>query len=179
MGERELDDESVLRADPLADGSWSVTRVTFDTSNPNGLLVSADERTLYVSQCDYSVTRPRELRAYPIQDDGSLGLYSVLHEFGKDYRGVHRAIDGMCLDEDGNIIATAGWRLSGPGPLIYVFSPSGRVLETHPVPVDRPTNCTFGDDDLRTLYVTTAQGHLFRVSTARRGLALPRLSMYP
>src|SRR5438128_11633030 len=32
-----------------------------------------------------------------------------------------------------------------------------RVLETHPMPVgvDSPTNCTFGDPDQRTLYITT------------------------
>ena len=41
----------------------------------------------------------------------------------------NRGIDGMCLDIEGNIIATAGWELGGPGPMIYVFSPDGRVLE--------------------------------------------------
>jgi gluconolactonase len=79
----------------------------------------------------------------------------------------------MCLDTDGNIIACAGWREAGPGPMIYVFAPSGRVLATHPVPVDRPTNCTFGDTDLSTLYVTTGGGHLFRVrNTGHRGWLL-------
>lgn len=39
--------------------------------------------------------------------------------------------------------------------MIYIFAPSGRVRETHPVPKDRPINCTFGDADLGTLYVTT------------------------
>jgi gluconolactonase len=57
--------------------------------------------------------------------------------------------------------------------MIYVFAPSGRVLETHPVPVDRPTNCTFGDAELSTLYVTTGGGHLFRVrNPGRRGWLL-------
>ncbi len=32
-----------------------------------------------------------------------------------------------------------------------------------PVGVDTPTNCTFGDPDQRTLYITTGGGHLFRV----------------
>lgn len=169
---QEMADEPVLRADPQRDGSWSVVRAASDTSNPNGILVSADERTLYVSQCDYGFDRPRELRAYPIREDGSLGPYVVLHTFGQDYRGIHRAIDGMCLDEEGNIVATAGWVESGPGPMIYVFSPSGRVLETHPC--EKPSNCTFGDRDLRTLYVTTGgrspdAGKLFRVRTNRRG----------
>ena len=94
----------------------------------------------------------------------------------KDARGVQRGVDGMCLDTNGNIIACAGWEEAGPGPMIYVFAPSGRVLETHPVPVDRPTNCTFGDADLGTLYVTSGGGHLFRVrDTGRRGwLLYPR-----
>ena len=38
----------------------------------------------------------------------------------------------MTLDADGNIVACAGFEESGPGPMIYVFSPTGRVLETHP-----------------------------------------------
>jgi gluconolactonase len=145
--------------------------MTFDTTSPNGILFSQDEQTLYVAQSDYDGVR--ELRAYPLRDDDTLGAYNVLHQFGQDARGVHRGVDGMCLDTEGNIIACAGWREAGPGPMIYVFAPSGRVLETHPVPVDRPTNCTFGDRDLRTLYVTTGGGYLFRVgNTGRRGWLL-------
>jgi gluconolactonase len=53
--------------------------------------------------------------------------------------------------------------------MIYVFAPDGQVLEQHPVPVDRPTNCTWGGDDLRTLYVTTGSGHLLRTRTDRQG----------
>jgi gluconolactonase len=57
--------------------------------------------------------------------------------------------------------------------MIYVFSPSGRVIETHAMPVDRPTNCTFGDPDLHTLYITTGGGHLYRVrNTERQGWLL-------
>lgn len=160
----ELDHESVYRLDPQRDGSWTITRATHDTTRPNGLLVAPDDKTLYVAQSEYGDARMRELRAYPINDDGSLGEYRVLHNF---YPG--RGIDGMCLDSDGNIIACAGWDESGPGPMIYVFAPNGRVLETHPVPVDRPTNCSFGDSDLQTLYVTTGTGHLLRARTPRRG----------
>ena len=166
--ERELDHTSVLRLTPQPDGDWQLERMTYDTSAPNGILFSQDERTLYVVQSDYEGVR--DLRAYPLQDDDTLGNFTVLHQFGEDFRGVHRGLDGMCLDTEGNLIACGGWRLAGPGPMIYVFSPSGRVLETHPVPVDRPTNCTFGGSDLSTLYVTTGGGHLFRVqNTGRRG----------
>ena len=161
----ELDHMSVFRLDPQVDGSWKCNRMTYDTTSPNGLLISPDNRTLYVAQSKYGDGQLRELRAYPIQDDGTLGQYRVLHNFYP-----HRGIDGMCLDTDGNIIATAGWEVSGPGGMIYVFTPTGRVLETHPVPCDRPTNCTFGNADLRTLYVTSIAGHLLRARTDRQGL---------
>jgi gluconolactonase len=169
----ELDHRSVLRADPQLDGAYTVARVTFDTTMPNGILVSADQRTLYVAESNSEATYlNRELRAYPIKEDGSLGPYTILHTFGKDPQAVHRGIDGMCLDADGNILATAGWESGGPGPLIYVFSPTGQVIETHPVPASRPTNCCFGGPDLTTLYVTTTQGHFFRAQTDRVGWAI-------
>ena len=107
---------------------------------------------------------PRELRAYPIAEDGSLGACEVLHDFG-----AHRGIDGMRLDEDLNIVASAGWPDSGPGPMIYVFAPDGRVLEVHPFPIN-PTNCAFGDEDLQSLYVTAIDGYLYRRGTHRKGL---------
>jgi gluconolactonase len=161
----ELDHESVFRLDPQPDGSWLPTRMTFDTTSPNGLLLSPDEKTLYVAESKYGDGQKRELRAYPIREDGTLGQYQVLHNFYP-----HRGIDGMCLDSEGNLIATAGWEESGPGGMIYVFAPNGRVLETHPVPCNRPTNCTFGGADLRDLYVTSIEGHLLRARTDRRGM---------
>jgi gluconolactonase len=170
----ELDHESVLRATPPAAGSpsgheaaWSLERMTFDTSRPNGLLLSADEKWLYVAQSSYVPTEPRQLRAYPIKEDGTLGRYEVLHDFGP-----HRGVDGMCFDTEGNIVATCGWEASGPGGMIAIFAPNGRVLETHPTPepVKRPTNCAFGGPELNVLYVTDIDGHLHRARTERRGV---------
>jgi gluconolactonase len=161
----QLDHESVYRVDPQPGGAWTTTRVTVDTVRPNGILVSPDGSTLYVAESPRDAQQRRQLRAYPTNADGSLGSHRVLHDFGP-----HRGIDGMCLDTDGNIVATAGFKQSGPGPMIYVFAPGGRVLETHPLPADRPTNCTFAEASLDVLYVTTGGGELFRVAnTGRRG----------
>jgi len=166
---KELDHDSVYRID-LKDGkSTAVTRVTEDTTRPNGLLFSLDFKTLYVAQSGRLEDEKRQLRAYPVNSDGSLGTHEVIHDFGE-----HRGIDGMVLDVEGNIIATAGYKAGGPGPMIYVFSASGEVLETHPTPFDRPTNCSFGGEDLSTLYVTTIDGFLLRAFTERQGrLAYP------
>ena len=165
--DKELDHDSVYRLDPQADGSHSITRVTFDTTRPNGLLFSLDYRTLYVAQSGREPTEARQLRAYPVNADRTLGTPAILHDFGAD-----RGIDGMRLDTEGNIIATAGWERGGPGPMIYVFSPSGRVLEMHPVPCTRPTNCAFGGKDRTTLFVTSIEGFLFRTQTERVGRLL-------
>ncbi len=166
-GNKELDHDSIYRLDPGRNGAWSITRVTFDTTRPNGLLFSSDYKTLYVAQSGRGPDEKRQLRAYPVRGDLSLDAPTLLHDFGE-----HRGIDGMVLDSEGNIVATAGWELGGPGPMIYVFAPSGKVLEQHPVPCLRPTNCTFTGPDLSTLYVTSTEGHLFRARTERRGFLL-------
>lgn len=166
-----IDYRAVLRIEtPNRDAP--LKRMTSDTTTPLDVALSPDESTLYVAESSEESEGKRELRAYPINGDGTLGEYRVLHSFGADYRGIHRGISGMCLDTEGNIVACAGWEQSGPGSMVYVFSPSGQVLETQPVPAE-PTNCAFGGPDLTDLYVTTTQGHLYRVSnTGRQGWVL-------
>src|SRR5688572_16997914 len=46
----ELDHRSCLCATPQKDGTYKVTRSTFDTTQPNGVLVSIDNKTLYVAE---------------------------------------------------------------------------------------------------------------------------------
>ncbi len=153
---------SVLRLERDRRGGWTMVRITYDTIAPRAVLLSSDERTLYVSDGIGGGTHRCTLRAYRINDDGSVSAATILHTFGADYRGVHRGIEGMCLDHAGNIVACAGWSRSGPGPLIYVFSPDGAILSTHSLPGDRPARCALGDAGLRSLYVTTSDGFLYR-----------------
>jgi gluconolactonase len=95
----------------------------------------------------------------------------VLHSFGHDHRGPQRGAEGLCLDADGNIIVCAGSGQAGPGPLIYIVSPTGRILETQAFPDDRPMRCAFGGKGLDELYVTSGTGHLWRIrQTGRVGL---------
>jgi gluconolactonase len=161
-----LDHASVLRLEPVSDG-WRIVRVTHDTSGPRAILFSADEKTLYVADGDAERGNLQRLCAYPVKPDGALGHVKVMIDFVV----VERGIEGMCLDSEGNIIACAGWKKAGVGPMIYVISPSGTILESHPAPADLPMRVAFGDAGLDSLYLTTGEGQLFRAKgTGRRGL---------
>ncbi len=156
-----LSHESVYMAEHTFGGNWTLKRVTFNTKRPNGVLLSADQKTLFVAESPPHRASRRELRAYPIKEDGTLEDYQVLFNFGPG-----RGIDGMTLNINGQIIATAGHNSAGPGPMIYVFEPSGLVRETHRAPQDGPTNCTFGGDRLDTLFVTFMTGHVYKVENS-------------
>jgi gluconolactonase len=166
-----LEHASVLRLDHEEQRRlWDLRRVTFDTRAPRALAIASDRGTLYVAETDNSPGGRRELRAYTLVKGEVVGAPSVMHTFGEDHRGPHRGIEGMCLDAQDNIVACAGSTRSGPGPMVYVFSPRGEVLASHRVPADSPINCAFGGEDLSLLFVTTASGELFCVrSSGMRG----------
>lgn len=161
----ELDHESVFRLEGAGDGSSELVRVTFDTTRPNGLALSPDERTLYVAESPQAPEGRRQLRAYPVRPDRTLGEMTILHDFGP-----HRGIDGVRVDAEGHVVAACGWRRSGAGPRVAVFTSAGDLLEEYAIPVE-PTNVCFGGADLSDLYVTAYDGGLWRAKTGRRGLA--------
>jgi len=164
-----LDHCSVLRLERNDRRAWVASRVTYDTVSPRTVLLAPDEAALYVADGEPKEGEARELRAYPLRPDGTVGHPAVLQTFGTDHRGPQRGIEGMCLDADGDIVAVGGWRRSGPGPLVYVIAPTGAVIESHPFPGDLPNKCAFGGAGLDTLFVTTGGGELFAARTTRRG----------
>jgi gluconolactonase len=162
-----LNHASVLRNDPFGPGHWRLSRVTHDTAGPRSILLSADEKTLYVADGDVERGDVCQLFAYQITAHGSVGPGKPLLTFA----AMERGIEGMCLDSDGNIIACMGWKRSGSAPALVVVSPHGTILETHPAPADAPMRCAFGDADLGSLYLTAGDGGLYRAKgIGRRGL---------
>lgn len=154
----ELDHESVYLATPNGD-AWDLERVTFDTTRPNGVLLSNDHETLFVAQTHMPPPDEcRELRAYPINDDLTLGTYEVIFDFGD-----HRGVDGMTTAPDGSLLVACGWGKGGPGPRIAVFGPDGRLAVEFPTPAN-PSNLCFGGIEQRDLYVTGASGELWRMA---------------
>jgi gluconolactonase len=162
--------EGVYRIDP--DGN--VTRIiTHEVDRPNGLVVSADDRYLYVADNNNNtVGGARILWRFDLAEDGSVVLSSQRRLF--DWQ-TGRGPDGMVLDQKGRLFVAAG--INEPNPPfetadqykggVYVLAPEGELLEFIPILRDEVTNCTFGGEDLKTLYVT-AGGTLWsvRVSTA-------------
>ncbi|HWJ75850.1 MAG TPA: SMP-30/gluconolactonase/LRE family protein [Kaistia sp.] len=61
--------------------------------------------------------------------------------------------DGSQIDAEGHL-----WNARYGGGCVVRISPEGTVSGVLDMPVGNVTNCTFGGDDLKTLYVTTAQG---------------------
>jgi sugar lactone lactonase YvrE len=142
---RELDFEGVF----LVDGEGRVTLATRDVQRPNGILVSADGRTVFVADNHSDPQGNHHLLTFRVADDGTLVDKRILFDFGPNRRG----IDGMTLDVQGNVYATAG---SGSEAGVYVFSPSGKALAFIATPGD-PTNCVFGSGkEAKRLYITGA-----------------------
>jgi gluconolactonase len=137
-----------------------VTRVIDDVDTPNGIALSPDGKTLYVADSAARKDGPHLLLAYDVREDGTCKRRAVLHDF-KERRG----IDGMVVDTDGNIYATAE---SGDRSGVYVFSPAGVQLGFLPTP-ETATNCTFGDKDMKTLYVTAGTS-VYKVRLNAAGL---------
>lgn len=142
----------------------SLTRVINDMQFPNGILISPDNRSLYIVDHNPDEGGARTLVAYNIDADGNCSYREILHDFGTDYGG-----DGMVLDSHGNIYLTAG---EGDTAGIYIFSPTGDQLGFIQVP-EICGNCTFGGDDLKTLYIA-ASTSLYRIR-----LTYPGLLTYP
>src|SRR6267154_489787 len=73
-----LSHASVLRLelDPFRK-LWSIRRMTYDTAAPRAVALSPDESTLYVAETDNAPAGRRELRAYPILSDDTLGAFAV------------------------------------------------------------------------------------------------------
>jgi gluconolactonase len=159
----ELDREAVYRIDP--DGKLS--RIIDTLTRPNGIAVTRDDRTLYVAD-NASPGGTVKLWAFDLDGEGQAKNGRVVYDFVSG-----RGIDGMALDAEGRVWATAGTQEKAG---IYVLAPDARratakLAQFIPMPED-PTNCTFGGKDRDVLYITTTKS-VFRIRTGVKGQASP------
>lgn len=130
---------SLYRYDP--DGSLRVMEAGLTISN--GLGWSPDQTTFYLadsgSKCIY---------AYDFEPlSGTIANRRTFIDFSQE----PFTPDGLALDQDGYL-----WVALWDGWSVIRVAPTGEAVLRVPVPVQRPTCCTFGGVDRRTLYITTA-----------------------
>lgn len=159
--------EGVYRIDP--DGSVALV-IGHEVDRPNGVMVSADARYLFVSDNNNNtVGGARKLWRFDLLPSGSVdfGSQNLLFDWGTS-----RGPDGMAQDRQGRLYVAGGRNTPVPPfetaePFkggIYVFDVDGTQLQFIPIPHDEVTNCAFGGSDLGTLYVT-AGGTLWSIRT--------------
>ena len=121
-----------------------VTAIEKELYRPNGVALSPDERTLYVSQ---SEPTKAIINAYSLDADGNVTGKKLFHDVtdlvGEKSPGLP---DGLTVASDGTIFTSA------PGGIL-VLSKEGKRLGR--INDGKPTaNCKFGDDG-QTLYLTS------------------------
>lgn len=126
--DRELDVEAVY----YIDRKGKITQVANDLTKPNGIILSPDEKTLYVAD-----PGAETIWAYQVNGPGNISEKRKFAEVGSD---------GMTVDKLGNVYVT--WTD------VIAFSPEGNeVLRI--TPPEKPANCLLVGE---TLYVTARTG---------------------
>ena len=126
-----------------------VFRLIDDLPNPNGVILSPDEKTLYVIPTGQS-----NMMAYPIETHGKIGKGKVFCSLKQPEGKTNTGGDGLSIDIKGNLYITSGLG-------IQIFSSEGKHLGTIAFP-EQPANCCFAGKDMKTFYVTARTG-LYKV----------------
>ena len=153
---------AVYRIDPA---SGELQQVLTDLAGPNGLAFSPDERVLYIVE---SRAQPhRKVWAYDVDGAGRLsGRRLVIDAQGPG------ALDGMAVDEDGNL--WCGWGSNGspdarPEELdgVRVFNPQGVAIGHIHLPA-RCANLCFGGAGRTRLFIAASHS-LYALYVETRG----------
>jgi len=123
----------------------------------NGIAWSPDARTIYFGDSGRRVI----FRGAFDLDDGVIHEVSVLCSI----EGTATP-DGSTVDADGCL-----WNARYGGGQLVRYEPTGRIVETIPLPVTHPTSCIFGGENLDQLYVTTSRWRLSEKELAEQPLA--------
>jgi gluconolactonase len=150
--ERELDFQGVYRIDPE---SRKLELIIDDFTQPNGLCLSPDEKTLYINDSELC-----HIRTFSITADGAASKGSIFYDkICSSDRG-QGVPDGMKCDELGNIFVT------GPGG-VWIISPQGEYIGLVEVP-EIAANLNWGGKKWSTLYIT-ASTSVYRVEMRVKG----------
>lgn len=136
-------------------GSTTATPIGNGISRPNGITLSPDRKTLYISGSTGVFSQP-------VMADGSVGARAA---FASD---LLRSSDGMGIDCAGNLYTTSN-------QTVIIVSPQGKEVGRISVPgVTSVSNIAFGGADHKTLYITAlgngTHGGVFKVASQIPGM---------
>ena len=172
------DGYAAYRLDP--DGT--VTRVATNCGKCNGILISPDQKTMYIisndngwfefqnlQQGETTVQAGHLLQAYDVDANGNLSNRRVLIDSSKQDKPCSGP-DGMIADENGNLWVASRCE-HRPG--IQVLTPQGKELAYISTGKELPTNVGFGRGaDSNLLYLTSGKS-LYRIRVGVKGYQLP------
>jgi sugar lactone lactonase YvrE len=159
-----------LSADARGGVYFSITRVGVFYANPqgvvsqygegltgaNGIILSPDEKTLYVTNGGVVV-------AFDVRADGAL---TNQREFAKLRGG--QGGDGSTVDSEGRVYASTG-------SSVDIFAPDGKFLGTIPGPT-MLHGVAFGGQDKKTLFAIVFYGGWGTPSARNRVIAIPTIA---
>lgn len=160
--ERESDRTAVYYA--ASDGSRIEEKI-FPLDSPNGIALSPDSSTLYVTE-----TQVGRIWSFDLDGPGQLASSTGGYHPGTLLYGAggYRLFDSMAVDGDGWVCQAT---LVDGG--IVSISPDGDHVETIALSDPLVTNLCFGGDEHGTAFVTcSATGHVVAIDWARPGLPL-------
>ena len=111
---------------------------------PNGMAFSPDGRTMYLSD-----SHPKSQLIWAFDYDTASGTPTNQRVF-VDTNSLPGRPDGAAVDTDG-----CYWICANDAGLIHRFTSQGKLDCSIEVPVKKPSMCSFGGADMKTLYVTS------------------------
>jgi gluconolactonase len=170
--------EQPVQAVYRIDTDGSIHRVITDAGKCNGVVVSPDQKTLYVVSNENGtwgmerLSKDTPLRkglmallAYDLAPDGTAKFRKIMVDYAPQ-----DGPDGLTCDKEGNLYVAVR---DETRPGIYVYSPSGKELAY--IKTEIPTNVGFGrGEESKTLYITAGKS-LYRIRVNREGYQLPSM----
>lgn len=126
------------------DSNGSCERMVDGLMISNGLAFSPDDRTLYLSD-----SHPSVQTIWAFDFDLEVGAITNRRVFATTHDLSGRP-DGAAVDSEGFY-----WSANVDGGKLVRFAPNGRLDRIIPMPVSKPSMCSFGGPDLNVLFVTS------------------------
>jgi gluconolactonase len=122
-----------------------VSRLGENLIAPNGIILSPDEKTLYVVP-----SMQKEIMAYRVESPGRLTDGKVFFEIRQPKGKSTSGGDGLSIDVEGNLYVTTDLG-------VQCVSPKGDLLGVIEFP-EQPANCAFGGPGNKVLFATCRTG---------------------